>query len=97
MSKGLTMHVAVADQNILAEIPNVGISHAAGQTVPSDAVVGYAPGCIFQKLNGAPFKEVADWMEHYRVFWEESFDRLEAYLKTVHPTPPKGKKHGRKK
>lgn len=35
------------------------------------------------KLNGERFRDVADWMEQYRVFWEESFDRLEAYLKKV--------------
>ena len=35
------------------------------------------------KLNGDAFKDVADWMEQYRQFWEESFDRLDAYLKTV--------------
>lgn len=35
------------------------------------------------KLNGARLKEVAHWMEHYRKFWEESFDRLDEYLKTV--------------
>src|SRR5690349_10276063 len=35
------------------------------------------------KLNGEAFKDVADWMEHYRTFWEESFDRLGEYLKTV--------------
>ncbi len=35
------------------------------------------------KLNGEPLKDAADWMEQYRVFWEESFDRLDAYLKTV--------------
>lgn len=35
------------------------------------------------KLNGDGLKDVADWVEEYRVFWEESFDRLEAYLKTV--------------
>src|SRR5437868_12236145 len=35
------------------------------------------------KLNGVAFKDVADWMEQYRVFWEESLDRLDAYLKTV--------------
>jgi DNA-binding transcriptional ArsR family regulator len=46
------------------------------------------------KLNAERFKDVADWMEQYRVFWEESFDRLEEYLKTV---TKKGKKHGRKK
>ena len=35
------------------------------------------------KLNGTPLKDVSDWMEQYRSFWEESFDRLEEYLKTV--------------
>lgn len=35
------------------------------------------------ELNGAPLKDVADWMSQYRQFWEESFDRLEVYLKTV--------------
>ena len=35
------------------------------------------------RLNGEPFKDAADWVEQYRVFWEESFDRLEVYLKTV--------------
>jgi DNA-binding transcriptional ArsR family regulator len=49
------------------------------------------------KLNGDAFKDVADWMEHYRAFWEESFDRLDAYLKTVTSQDAKGKAHGRKK
>src|SRR3546814_4691026 len=35
------------------------------------------------KLNPEALKDVADWMEQYRMFWEESFDRLDAYLKTV--------------
>src|SRR5688500_97743 len=47
------------------------------------------------QLNGAPFRDVADWMEQYRTLWEESFDRLEAYLKTVtsKENAKKGKKH----
>lgn len=50
------------------------------------------------KLNGEALKEVSDWMEPYRIFWEESFDRLDAYLKTVTAKKkPKGKKHGRQK
>lgn len=50
------------------------------------------------KLNGDAFKEVSDWMEQYRIFWEESFDRLDAYLKTVTSEEnEKGKKNGRKK
>src|ERR671931_614788 len=39
-------------------------------------------------------KGASDWMEQYRKFWEESFDRLDAYLKTV---TSKGKTKKRKK
>jgi DNA-binding transcriptional ArsR family regulator len=35
------------------------------------------------RLKEDGLKEVSDWMEEYRVFFEASFDRLEAYLKTV--------------
>lgn len=35
------------------------------------------------KLNGEGLRNAAEWIEHYRAFWEESFDRLDAYLKTV--------------
>jgi len=35
------------------------------------------------KLKADALKDVADWVEQYRANWEESFDRLEAYLKTV--------------
>ncbi len=48
------------------------------------------------RLNGDAFKGVADWVEQYRQFWEESFDRLEDYLKTVTAKKnAKGKKDGR--
>jgi len=50
------------------------------------------------KLNGDALKDVADWMEQYRIFWEQSFDRLDEYLKTVtSKKKAKGKKHGGKK
>ena len=29
------------------------------------------------KLEAGPLKDVAGWVEHYRQFWEQSFDRLE--------------------
>lgn len=35
------------------------------------------------KLNPDPLKNAANWMEEYRVFWEESFDRLEEYLQSM--------------
>ena len=33
------------------------------------------------RLQGAQLKEVADWIETYRPFWDESFDRLDARLR----------------
>lgn len=32
------------------------------------------------QLRAKPLKGVADWVERYRRFWEESLDRLEEYL-----------------
>jgi DNA-binding transcriptional ArsR family regulator len=34
-------------------------------------------------LKGDRLKEAAGWIEHYRVFWEQSFDRLEKYLEEI--------------
>lgn len=49
------------------------------------------------RINGEAIKDVADWTEQYRMFWEESFDRLGEYLKTITSRKTKGKKHGRRK
>ena len=35
------------------------------------------------KLEAAPLKEIANWVERYRKFWEQSFDRLDAYLREL--------------
>jgi DNA-binding transcriptional ArsR family regulator len=35
------------------------------------------------RLEAAPLQEVAEWAEGYRRFWEESYDRLDTYLKTL--------------
>ncbi|MGA9446832.1 MAG: metalloregulator ArsR/SmtB family transcription factor [Candidatus Sulfotelmatobacter sp.] len=45
------------------------------------------------RLQAAPLKDVADWVEHYRHFFEQSFDRLDDYL---HSIQRKEKKHARK-
>ncbi len=44
------------------------------------------------KLRGAGLRDAADWVGQYRAFWEESFDRLDAYLKET-----AGKKSRKKK
>ena len=46
------------------------------------------------RLEAAPLKDASDWIEHYRQYWEESFDHLDEYLREVQS---KEKKHGRKK
>lgn len=46
------------------------------------------------RLRAAPLKDVADWVERYRIFWAESFDRLDDYLQEL---KQKEKKHGRKR
>ena len=46
------------------------------------------------RLEAGPLKDAADWLEEYRRFWEQSFDRLDDYLRELQK---KEKKHGRKK
>jgi len=50
------------------------------------------------RLKAAPLQEVAGWVEHYRSFWEESFDRLDDYLQQLKKQDWKQKemKHVRK-
>jgi DNA-binding transcriptional ArsR family regulator len=38
------------------------------------------------RLEAAPLREVAAWVEHYRRFWDESFDRLDDYLRELQQT-----------
>lgn len=46
-------------------------------------------------LNAEALKDASLWMETYKKYWEESLDRLDAYLKTV-TTRKKGSGRGRK-
>ncbi|MGA8442900.1 MAG: metalloregulator ArsR/SmtB family transcription factor [Candidatus Sulfotelmatobacter sp.] len=48
------------------------------------------------RLEAGPLKGVADWAQHYRRFWEESFDRLDDYLGKLKSGELKNKeqKHG---
>jgi DNA-binding transcriptional ArsR family regulator len=55
------------------------------------------------RLEAGPLQDVAGWVEHYRRFWEESFDRLDDYLQKLRKQDwkaqdwkTKEKKHARK-
>jgi DNA-binding transcriptional ArsR family regulator len=59
------------------------------------------------RIEPRALKDVDDWLDRYRRFFDESFDRLDDYLKTLQGKEPKGKdrtndgkkesKRGRKK
>jgi DNA-binding transcriptional ArsR family regulator len=59
------------------------------------------------RIEPRALKDVDTWLDHYRRFYDESFDRLDSYLKTLQGKEPakatatKGSKkesgHGRKK
>jgi DNA-binding transcriptional ArsR family regulator len=52
------------------------------------------------RLEAGPLKDAADFLEHYRRFWEQSFDRLEEYLRDLQKRElnvKEKKKHGRTK
>jgi DNA-binding transcriptional ArsR family regulator len=46
------------------------------------------------RLEARPLKDVAEWLEPYRRFWETSLDRLDGYLRDLQA---KEKKRARKK
>jgi DNA-binding transcriptional ArsR family regulator len=46
------------------------------------------------RIQAAPLKQVADWVEEYRMAWEQRLDRLHDYLAEVQA---KEKKRGRSK
>jgi DNA-binding transcriptional ArsR family regulator len=51
------------------------------------------------RLAAAPLKDASDWLDRYRRFWEERFDRLEDYLRELQKreSQQKEKKNGRRK
>jgi DNA-binding transcriptional ArsR family regulator len=46
------------------------------------------------RIEGAALKDVDNWLERYRQFWDQSFDRLDDYLRELQANE---KKRGRKR
>lgn len=46
------------------------------------------------RLEVGPLKDIANWVERYRRFWDQSFDRMADYLKELQT--PKGDQDDRK-
>ncbi len=56
------------------------------------------------RIEPRALKDVDHWLDHYRRFFDQSFDRLDSYLKTLQAKTPqaktptaKEKRHGRRK
>lgn len=101
--RAILVHLSKGDASV-SELAKPFMKHMSAPAVTKHLKVLEKAGLITKskdaqwrkcKLNGEPFKEVADWVDHYRQFWEESFDRLDEYLKTM--VKKKGKKNVRKK
>jgi DNA-binding transcriptional ArsR family regulator len=37
----------------------------------------------FSHLEPEPLREATDWLERYREYWDESYDRLDALIKRI--------------
>jgi DNA-binding transcriptional ArsR family regulator len=48
------------------------------------------------RIEPAALRQVDDWLERYRRFWEQSFDRLDEYLRELKAEQNGEKKHDRK-
>jgi DNA-binding transcriptional ArsR family regulator len=44
------------------------------------------------RIEAEPLKDVSDWVERYRRFWEQSFDRLDEYLRKIQAGEKKRKR-----
>jgi DNA-binding transcriptional ArsR family regulator len=54
------------------------------------------------RLRAEAIRDVAEWTETYRQFWEQSYERIDGYLeelkgKGLKELKGKGRKHGRRK
>ncbi|WP_349365446.1 MAG: metalloregulator ArsR/SmtB family transcription factor [Nitratireductor rhodophyticola] len=41
------------------------------------------------RLEAGPLKDIAGWVEAYRRYWDESFDRLDSYLEELQKEQPR--------
>jgi DNA-binding transcriptional ArsR family regulator len=44
-----------------------------------------------RRLRAGPLRDIADWVDQYRRHWEESFERLDDYLRELQDIPGQGK------
>lgn len=45
------------------------------------------------ELDAAPLRDVASWIEKYRKYWTDNFDRLDAYLQELQKDKSDGRRN----
>ena len=43
-----------------------------------------------RRLRAGPLRDIADWVNHYKRHWEESFERLDTYLRDLQDEQQQG-------
>ena len=105
--RAMLVHLSRGEANV-SDLAQPFLKHMSLPAVTKHLKVLEAAGLVTKtkdaqwrscKLNGEPLKNASNWMEQYRTFWEESFDRLDEYLKSIQTKKKKTKvsKHGTKK
>ena len=46
-----------------------------------------------RRLRAGPLRDIATWVDQYKRHWEESFDRLDTYLRDLQDVQEQGKDH----
>ena len=45
------------------------------------------------RLEGAPLRDLATWLEHYRKFWDQGFDKMDALIQDLTKENPDAAKN----
>ncbi len=45
------------------------------------------------RIEGAPLRDVAHWLDDYRRFWDQNLERLDDYLQDLRKENPNGEHH----
>jgi DNA-binding transcriptional ArsR family regulator len=77
---------AVKDLTTRFEISQPAISQHLAALKDAGLVNNRREGrCVYYRVEPRGMKPLIDWITHYRVFWAERVDRLEALLEKMEP------------
>ena len=72
------IHRALGDVTFGAVSQHLGVLERAG-LIEQGRQAQWRP----RRLRAGPLREIADWVDQYRRHWEESFERLDTYLRDL--------------